>query len=266
MRSAYRRWHQHILIALLLLVVAACGQSDEIVSPTAEEQIKNVALNYYSRDSAVPDYEAVLNRSIAGLRIGIPTNYFSEAVDPVIAAASDGDEAPASETETPSADNEMPRLLRRETDECLIEVIADEYESLEKFFQSQHVMIGSLQAIGRNEGEWDDFCSGKAGLAEEFVNYPAFNDDPEEQTYGCVIDIEPLSERVRRLLQARPNLTAVGETSHWLGGSLIFVRTAQEPARYRIVGHTTVGQIFFFSNEHAQPRGVGADLRMLPRQ
>ena len=186
--------------------------------------------------------------------------------DPVIAAASDGDEAPASETETPSADNEMPRLLRRETDECLIEVIADEYESLEKFFQNQHVMIGSLQAIGRNEGEWDDFCSGKAGLAEEFVNYPAFNDDPEEQTYGCVIDIEPLSERVRRLLQARPNLTAVGETSHWLGGSLIFVRTRQEPARYRIVGHTTVGQIFFFSNEHAQPRGVGADLRMLPRQ
>ncbi|MEZ6105572.1 MAG: hypothetical protein R3B96_05515 [Pirellulaceae bacterium] len=43
------------------------------------------------------------------------------------------------------------------------------------------------------------------------------------------------------------------------------MRTAQEPARYRIVGHTTVGQIFFFSNEHAQPRGMGADLRMLPR-
>ncbi|MCB1623610.1 MAG: amidase [Pseudomonadales bacterium] len=40
-----------------------------------------------SSSRAVPDYEAVLNRSIAGLRIGIPTNYFSEAVDPVIAAA-----------------------------------------------------------------------------------------------------------------------------------------------------------------------------------
>jgi len=36
---------------------------------------------------AVPDYEALLPRSIAGLRIGVPTNYFFDAVDPAIADA-----------------------------------------------------------------------------------------------------------------------------------------------------------------------------------
>ncbi|MEZ4615964.1 MAG: hypothetical protein R2867_10750 [Caldilineaceae bacterium] len=45
---------------LLLLFVAACGQQRDVLPATEEEQIKNVALDYFVRDSAVPPYEATI--------------------------------------------------------------------------------------------------------------------------------------------------------------------------------------------------------------
>ena len=84
MRPAYRRWHQHIFIALLLLIVAACGQSDEIVSPTAEEQIKNVALDYYIRDSAVPGYEANIEEIVDDWARVTLTPINAETTEPMV--------------------------------------------------------------------------------------------------------------------------------------------------------------------------------------
>lgn len=60
MRAEYRRPGHYFFMGLILLIIVACGSpsSGEIISPTAEEQIKNVALDFFVRDSAVPAYEA----------------------------------------------------------------------------------------------------------------------------------------------------------------------------------------------------------------
>ena len=58
MKLNYRRAENYLFMGIILFVIVACGRSGDVVSPTAEEQIKNVALSYFVRDSAVPTYEA----------------------------------------------------------------------------------------------------------------------------------------------------------------------------------------------------------------
>ncbi|MEZ4711732.1 MAG: hypothetical protein R3A44_31360 [Caldilineaceae bacterium] len=60
-------WKQSQLYAILLmalLVLAACGPEGANVSPTEEEQIKNVAASYFVRNQSLPEYEVQIEEVV----------------------------------------------------------------------------------------------------------------------------------------------------------------------------------------------------------
>lgn len=60
-------WKQSQLYAILLmalLVLAACGPEGANVSPTEEEQIKNVAASFFVRNQSLPEYEVQIEEVV----------------------------------------------------------------------------------------------------------------------------------------------------------------------------------------------------------
>lgn len=60
-------WKQSQLYAILLmalLVLAACGPEGGNVSPTEEEQIKNVAASFFVRNQSLPEYEVQIEEVV----------------------------------------------------------------------------------------------------------------------------------------------------------------------------------------------------------
>ena len=47
-----------ILVILTMLLMAACGQTGQLLPPTEEQQIENVAIGYFERNPDLPEYEA----------------------------------------------------------------------------------------------------------------------------------------------------------------------------------------------------------------
>jgi len=76
-----------------MIAYASSLDQGGVMTQTAEDAAMtlNVMAGFDSRDStsldkAVPDYTADLNKDIAGLKIGLPKEYFSEGLDPQIAS------------------------------------------------------------------------------------------------------------------------------------------------------------------------------------
>ncbi|MEZ4864866.1 MAG: hypothetical protein R3C14_26370 [Caldilineaceae bacterium] len=53
-------WRSAIALLMLMttLWITACDQQGAVLPPTEEEQIKNVAVGYFVRETSVPEYEA----------------------------------------------------------------------------------------------------------------------------------------------------------------------------------------------------------------
>lgn len=59
MRKIEQQWIGFtVLTVAIMLLFTACRSGEELVPPTEEEQIKNVALGYFVRDTSIPEYEA----------------------------------------------------------------------------------------------------------------------------------------------------------------------------------------------------------------
>lgn len=51
-----------VMLSLTCGMLVACSISADTATPVEEEQIKNVALSYFLREGAVPDYEATVEK------------------------------------------------------------------------------------------------------------------------------------------------------------------------------------------------------------
>lgn len=65
-RFGFTRMPAIALIALACGILVACSISAGSATPVEEEQIKNVALSYFLRERAVPDYEATVEKVEGG--------------------------------------------------------------------------------------------------------------------------------------------------------------------------------------------------------
>ncbi|MCB0096099.1 MAG: hypothetical protein KDE46_10285, partial [Caldilineaceae bacterium] len=59
----WKHCSRYYIVLVALLVLTACGRQAAI-PPTEEEQIKNVATNYFVRDQSLPEYDVQIEEVV----------------------------------------------------------------------------------------------------------------------------------------------------------------------------------------------------------
>jgi len=49
-----------LMVGLLILLAAGCDIQSDAIRPVEEEQIKNVVIDYYTRNTSIPDYDVTI--------------------------------------------------------------------------------------------------------------------------------------------------------------------------------------------------------------
>lgn len=81
----WRQVRLYCFLAAALLSISACGVAGNSLTPTEEEQIKNVATSYFVRDQSIPQYEAEIEEVVdEWARVSLAPTTVDAAAEPMI--------------------------------------------------------------------------------------------------------------------------------------------------------------------------------------